>query len=102
MGYLGISILETTTDMIYSKSNLVKGHFMFAQAESLAMAIIDAPVVLMGVANIKNVNPIKSGDRLIAKAEVVRVRDNKHYVHVRINNNKHEQVFRGKFIFDEI
>ncbi|WP_334292344.1 transcription factor FapR [Tepidibacter formicigenes] len=102
VGTLGISILETTSDMTYSKTNIVRGHFVFAQAESLAMAVVDAPVVLMGVANIKNINPIKPDDRLIAKAEVVRVRDKKHYVHVKINNKNHEQVFRGKFIFNEI
>lgn len=102
VGNLGISILETTSDMTYSKTSLVKGHFIFAQAESLAMAVVDAPVVLMGVANVKNINPIKANDRLIAKAEVVRVRDKKHYIHVKINNKSHEQVFRGKFIFDEI
>ena len=102
VGSLGISILETTDHMVYSKTNIVKGHFVFAQAESLAMAVVDAPVVLMGVANIKNINPIKANDRLIAKAEVIRVRDKKHYVHVKINNKNHEQVFRGKFIFDEI
>ncbi len=102
VGNLGISILETTKDMTYSKTNIVKGHYIFAQAESLAMAIVDAPVVLMGVANIKNINPIKANDRLIAKAELVRIRDRKHYVHIKINNKKHEQVFRGKFIFNEI
>ncbi|OPJ56928.1 transcription factor FapR [Alkalithermobacter paradoxus] len=102
VGNLGISILETTNDMTYSKTSIVKGHYVFAQAESLAMAVIDAPVVLMGVANIKNMDPVKPNDRLIAKAEVVKVRDKKHYVHVRINNKNHVQVFRGKFIFDEI
>lgn len=102
VGRFGISILETSKDMIYTKSKLLKGHFVFAQAESLAMAVVDAPVVLMGVANVKNTSPIKAGERLIAKAEITRVRNQKHYVHVKIYNKSQEEVFRGKFIFDEI
>ncbi|MZQ75993.1 MAG: transcription factor FapR [Peptoclostridium sp.] len=102
IGSIGISILETTDDMIYSKSGIVKGHYIFGQAESLAMAVIDAPAVLLGVANIKTITPIKSGEKLVAKAEVARKRGRKHYVHVKINNQAQEQVFRGKFIFDEL
>ena len=102
IGNFGISILETSREMLYSKTNIVKGHYIFGQAESLAMAVVDAPVVLLGVANIKTITPIKSEERLIAKAEVVKKRDKKHYVHVKIFNKKQEQVFRGKFIFDEL
>ncbi|MCT4585048.1 MAG: transcription factor FapR [Peptostreptococcaceae bacterium] len=102
VGKLGISILETTAEMAYRKTNIVKGHFVFSQAESLAMAVVDAPLVIMAVANIKNIEPIKLKERLIAKAEVVRIRNKKHYVHVKVYNKQHEEVFRGKFIFNEI
>lgn len=102
IGSIGISILETNETMTYTKTNIVRGHYVFAQAESLAMAVVNAPVVLMGIANIKNINPIRPNDRLIAKAEVVKVKNRKHYVHVKVHNKAHEQVFRGKYIFDEI
>lgn len=97
LGESGISILQTNSEMAFSKTNIVKGHHIFSQAESLAMAVIDADVALTGVSNIKYLNPVYAGDRLIAKAEVVRVRGNQHYLHVKINVNQ-EQVFRGKFI----
>jgi len=97
LGRNGISILETNADMAFKKTNLVRGHHIFAQAESLAIAVIDADVALTGVANIKYINPVTAGAKLIAKAEVVRKRGNKYFVHVFIYVGQ-DQVFRGKFI----
>ena len=98
LGKQGISILETDEEMVFKKTNIVRGHHIFSQAESLAMAVIDADVALTGVANIKYLKPIYLGDKLVAKAELVRIRGNKHFVHVKISVNQ-KQVFRGKFIF---
>ncbi len=98
LGKQGISILETDEAMTFKKTNIVRGHHIFSQAESLAMAVIDADVALTGVANIKYLKPIYLGDKLVAKAELVRIRGNKHFVHVKISVNQ-KQVFRGKFIF---
>lgn len=97
LGENGISILETTKEMAFKKTNIIRGHHIFAQAESLAMAVIDAEVAVTGVANIKYKIPVKAGHKLIAKAEVVRERGNKYFVHV-FTHVAQEQVFRGKFI----
>lgn len=101
LGENGISILETNGDMAFMKTNIVRGHHVFAQAESLAMAVIDEDVALTGVANIKYSSPVKAGDKLIAKAQVVRIRGNKHFVHV-FTYVKQEKVFRGKFLLVSI
>ena len=97
LGVTGISILDTNHDMAFKKTSMVMGHHIYSQAETLAMAVIDASVALTGVSNIKYLYPVEAGDKLVAKAEVVRVRGNKHFVHVKINT-KQIQVFRGKFI----
>ena len=97
LGQSGISILETDNNFAFEKTNVVKGQYIFAQAESLAIAVIDASVALIGVANIKYKNPVFAGDKLIAKAEVVRTRGNKYFVWVFIKV-KQVEVFRGKFI----
>ena len=97
----GISILETTNDMAFKKTKIVKGHHIFSMAESLAMAVISSKVALTGVANMKYRIPVLAGDKLIAKAEVTKVKGNEFYVHVKINV-KQEQVFRGKFILVSI
>jgi acyl-coenzyme A thioesterase PaaI-like protein len=101
LGNNGISILETNIDMSFKKTGIVMGHHIYSQAESLAMAVIDANVALTGVSNIKYLQPVEAGDKLIAKAEVIRVRGNKHFVHVKIHTKK-DQVFRGKFVLVSI
>jgi len=101
LGKGGISILQTTDDMVFEKTKVVRGHYIFAQAESLAIAVIDAKVALTGVANVKYKFPIYSGDKLVAKAEVVRRRGNKHFVWV-IIKSKQKEAFRGKFILVSI
>ena len=63
----------------------------------MAIATIDAKVALTGVANIKYKLPVYAGQKLVAKAEVTRVRGNKKFVFVRIFV-KRQEVFRGKFI----
>lgn len=97
LGRNGISIVETSQEMAFKKTKMVMGHHIYSQAETLAMAVIDANVALTGVSNIKYLHPVEAGDKLVAKAEVVRVRGNKHFVHVKIHT-KQNQVFRGKFI----
>lgn len=97
LGMNGISILETNEDMAFEKTNVVRGSHIFAQAESIAIAVIDASVALIGVANIKYKSPVFAGDKLIAKADVVRTRGNKYFVWVFIKV-KQIEVFRGKFI----
>lgn len=92
----GISILETTMDMVFKKTKVVKGHYIFAMAESLALAVIDAKVALTGVANIKYQEPVYQGEKLIAKATVKSAEADQFYVHIRIHV-KEREVFRSKF-----
>jgi acyl-coenzyme A thioesterase PaaI-like protein len=93
----GISILQITPDMVFEKTQIARGHYVFSQANSLALAVIDAPTALTGVANVKYKIPIHVGEKLIAKAEVIRKRGNKSFIWVKTRNEKQE-VFRAKFI----
>lgn len=97
LGKKGISILETNDSMAFEKTNIVRGQFIYAQAESLAIAAIDADVALIGVANIKYKKPVRAGQKLVAQAEIIKRRGNKFFVWVRIKL-KMQEVFRGKFI----
>ncbi|MBZ4646251.1 MAG: hypothetical protein PWR27_798 [Petroclostridium sp.] len=97
LGKSGISIFETDESMVFEKTKIVRGHFIYSLAETLAIAVIDAQVALIGVANIKYKSPVYAGTKLIAKAEVIRIRENKYIVWVKIKE-KQIEVFRGKFI----
>ncbi|HLN64557.1 MAG TPA: transcription factor FapR [Symbiobacteriaceae bacterium] len=96
LGERGISILETTDDMVFERSQVVRGQFIFAQAESLAIALIDADVVLTGLANVKFKRPVTVGEKLVAKGEVIR-RRGPHYVVLVETKSGLDKVFRGKF-----
>ena len=52
-GHSGISLLKITDDMVSAKNKIAKGHYIYSQANSLALALIDAPLAVTGVANIK-------------------------------------------------
>ncbi|EGO65147.1 transcription factor FapR [Acetonema longum] len=97
LGNSGISLLNVTQEMVFDKTKIARGHFIFAQANSLAIAIIDAPLVVTGVANIKYKTPVHVGAKLIAKAEVIKNRGNKYFVWVKTRNESQE-IFRAKFI----
>lgn len=97
LGESGLSILDTTLEMTFEKTQIVRGHFIYAFAESLAIAVIDAEVALVGVANIKYKTPVYSESKLIAKADVKRSKTNNYIVWVKISE-KQVEVFRGKFI----
>lgn len=101
LGVSGISILDTTEQMVFSQSRIVRGHYIYSFAESLAIAVIDAEVALVGVANIKYKTPVFAGSKLIAKAVVRDIRQRSHIVWVFIYC-KQKEVFRGKFILVSI
>ena len=97
LGHAAISLLTITPEMVFAKTKIARGHYLFAQANSLALALIDAPTAVTGVANIKFKSPVYMGSKLIAKAEVVKVRGNKYFVWVKTRIDSQE-VFRAKFI----
>lgn len=97
LGENGISILDTTEQMVFEQSKIVRGHFIYSFAESLAIAVIDAEVALVGIANIKYKVPVYAGSRLVAKATVRQARQRNYIVWVMIYH-KQKEVFRGKFI----
>jgi len=92
-----ISAMTATDDMTFERTGVVRGHFLFAQADSLAIALVDAPVALTGLANIKFKRPVRVGEKLIAKAEVIRRKGNKLVVLVQTWVGQ-DLVFRGKFV----
>ncbi len=92
----GISILNTLDAIAFEGGNVVKGQVMYAYAENLALSVINAKSALVRVANIKYLKEVARGDRLVAKYEVMRVKNNEYVVWVRIKKDMTE-VFRAKF-----
>lgn len=94
----GISILETTEEHSFARTSVVRGHHIFAQANSLAIAVMNEEVALTASANIRYIRPVYKGERLIAKARVknLSVDNSKVKVEVRTYVGQ-EIVFMGHF-----
>lgn len=60
------------------------------------LSVIDAKAALVKIANVKYMHEAHAGERLIAKSDVMRVKDGGYIVRVVIKANMNE-VFRGKF-----
>ncbi len=102
LGESAISILDTTEQMVFAQSKIVRGHYIYSMAESIAISVIDADVALVGVANIKYKHPVYAGSKLVAKVTIKQKRPfGKHIVWVMIYN-KQVEVFRGKFLLVEV
>ncbi|MCX7773597.1 MAG: transcription factor FapR, partial [Clostridia bacterium] len=80
LGESAISILDTTEQMVFSQSKIVRGHYIYSMAESIAIAVIDADVALVGVANIKYKQPVYAGSKLIAKVTIKQKRPTGKYI----------------------
>ena len=93
----GSSVLETTKDMVLEKAEIVRGHHIFAQANSLAVAIIDTAVAVTGSANIRYQKPVSIGERLVASAEVEAQDRNKFTIAVTTKVDE-ELIFAGEFV----
>jgi acyl-coenzyme A thioesterase PaaI-like protein len=82
MGKRGISVLEAKKDMVFSKTKILRGHYLFAQANSLAVALINADVALTGSATVRYLTPVFLKDRVVACAEVESKKGNRFVIRV--------------------
>ena len=83
-----ISTLTITHDMVLGKTGVGRGYFMFAMADTLALALVDTEFALTAVSNVKYKVPVYPGDRLVAKADVTNIKDDRYYIRVIIKKEK--------------
>lgn len=92
----GISILDIKEEHVFVRNPIARGHSLFAQANSLAVAIIDGKVVLTQSAHIRFIRPVEIGERCVAHAKVIEKDQHRFQVHVETRVNQ-EAVFQGTF-----
>ncbi len=92
-----ISIMEVNEEMVLEKTKFLRGHHLFAQANSLAAAVIDANVVLTGSCRLRFLKPVYLNEKVVAKAVVKVKKTNSALVSVYSRVNK-EMVFRAQLI----
>lgn len=65
-----ISIFDVTQEHVFKRNHIARGHHLFAQANSLAVAVINDELALTAKANIRFTRQVKLGERVVAKAKV--------------------------------
>ncbi|MFB5281399.1 transcription factor FapR [Peribacillus sp. Hz7] len=94
-----ISILDIKKEHVFSRNGIARGHHLFAQANSLAVAVINDELALTAKAAISFTRSVKEHERVIAKARVKtfeHVTDHRTVVEVRSFVGT-ELVFKGEF-----
>jgi len=97
MGSSGMSILDVTPEMTLSRTGTLRGHHLFAQANSLAAAVIDAEAALTGIARVDFKRPVSCGQKVLAKALIKVKKGNKYLVKV-TSYVEDEVVLVGRFL----
>lgn len=93
-----ISILDITEDHVFARNGIARGHHLFAQANSLAVAVINDELALTRKSNLTFVKPVKAGDRVIAKAVVTTSDAEKNSTLIEVTSKvENETVFVGQF-----
>ncbi|CAM4250840.1 transcription factor FapR [Paenibacillus tarimensis] len=93
----GISLFEIREEHVFSRTGIARGHHVFAQANSLAVAVINDEIALTAAADIRFVRQVKLGEKCIAKAYVRSGGRSKAKVEV-FTYVGEEMVFQGHFI----
>ena len=93
-----ISIFDVKSEHVFMRNGIARGHHLFAQANSLAVAVINDELALTVTSTLSFVKPVKLGDRVIAKAIVVSKDEEKNRTFVEVTSSvENEVVFSGQF-----
>ncbi|ASJ14681.1 PaaI family thioesterase [Thermococcus radiotolerans] len=90
-------LLETTKEMAVDEYGLVHGGFTFGLADYAAMLAVNEPTVVLGKAEVKFLKPVKTGERLLARARIEEDLGRKKIVKAEVFNERDETVFEGIF-----
>lgn len=93
-----ISIFDVKQEHVFKRNNIARGHHVFAQANSLAVAVINDELALTAKANIQFKRSVKLNERVIAKAKVIKIDENIERTFVEVTSFvNNELVFTGEF-----
>lgn len=93
----GISMFEIREEHVFMRNKIARGHHVFSQANSLAVAVINDEVALTASADIRFIRPVRLYERVIAKAYVQSLSKGKARVSVK-SFVSDDPVFEGQFV----
>src|SRR5690625_373225 len=66
-----ISILDISKEHVFTRNNIARGHHLFAQANSLAVAVINDELALTANSELKFIRQVKQVESVVAYAVVL-------------------------------
>jgi acyl-coenzyme A thioesterase PaaI-like protein len=96
LDHSGISILDIKQEHVFRRTGIARGHHLFAQANSLATAVMNDEFALTAKSVVQFKRQVNVGVRVIAKANVSRVE--RDFTLVKVDSFvNHELVFKSTF-----
>ncbi|WP_059170103.1 transcription factor FapR [Bacillus sp. FJAT-27445] len=93
-----ISILDINKEHVFKRNRIARGHHLFAQANSLAVAVINDELALTAKSSLQFKRSVHEGERVIAKAKVTRIDNESGRTLVEVTSYvNNEPVFIGEF-----
>ena len=93
-----ISIFDVKEEHVFQRNGIARGHHLFAQANSLAVAVIDDELALTVRSSITFIKPVHAGDRVVTKAIVTKRDQEKNRTYIKVTSTvENELVFVGEF-----
>jgi hypothetical protein len=92
-----LSVLRTTREMAFRTTDILWDHYIYAQASSIAVVVIETAAVIIDSMRGEYKGQARVGDVLIARAKVGVSKDNRYIVSVRTRIGEKE-IFVGRFI----
>ncbi|RAK23334.1 acyl-coenzyme A thioesterase PaaI-like protein [Anoxybacillus vitaminiphilus] len=97
LDHSAISIFDVKKEHVFKRNKIARGHHLFAQANSLAVAVINDELALTTKATIRFTRQVKENERVVAKAKVKGTNENGRTI-VEVNSYVgQELVFSGEF-----
>lgn len=93
--------LTTSSEMEVDSCGLVHGGFVFGLADHAAMLAVNHPNVVLGQASSRFLKPVRSGETLLAVAEIVLRDGQRKTVQVEVRRAE-EVVMSGEFVCYEL
>ncbi|MFD2443486.1 transcription factor FapR [Bacillus sp. CGMCC 1.16607] len=98
LDHSAISIFDVKTEHVFKRNQIARGHHLFAQANSLAVAVINDELALTAKSNIQFKRAVRENERVIAKAKVANIDEKNGRTIVEVNSYvNNELVFTGEF-----
>jgi acyl-coenzyme A thioesterase PaaI-like protein len=95
----GISLFEIRDEHVFSRTHIARGHYVFGQANSLAVAVINDEIALTASSDIRFLRSVHLGEKCIAKAYVRSTSGQKGKAKVEVFTFVGEEmVFQGNFL----